>query len=270
MHLLFDSKSVQVQQQTQTGTRLNTLLGAIRSAGTALNDPWKVSYTTKARIKRDDLTGIGVLVVLTRDPNPGHGYNPPELDAIADYVHHGGNLLLMTSHPPHFTNDAPLAARFGVTLQPVFVSNLEVEGLAVDAMVMSGGCLNQSLADDLLDQVDALISHDSCGISAPAGAVSIATFPSSAVVSTGGPPAYKDFAVRLDHGSGRVIVVGNSGMVCDYGNPTPSCGLAPLGNNLLFFLNCIRFLIGVPAPAYSGACPGQPSPSPQTKSRGAR
>lgn len=260
MRLLFDSNSVQVQVQHQTHTRLNTLLGAIRSAGAALNDPWTVSYSVN-RITKKQLAGVDVLVVLTRDPEPGNAYTAHEIETIAGYVHGGGNLLLMTDHPPNPVNDAPLASRFGIKLLPVFVSNPKVRQLALNPMVMSSRCLNRSLADSLLYQVTSLVAHDSCEIDAPPAAVSIATFPRTAIASPNGrPPVNKNFAIALRRGAGNVIVVGNSGFICDYGSPKPACGLAPIGSNLLFFLGCVRYLTGVPTPAYRGLCPGEAVP----------
>jgi hypothetical protein len=53
-----------------------------------------------------------------------------------------------------------------------------------------------------------------------------------------------------------VIVIGNSGMIGDYGSPSPAPGLIPLENNLMFFLNCVGFLSGfncIPAPG-QGPC----------------
>lgn len=262
MNLLFDSNSIQVQQQTATGTRLNTLLGAISSAGTSLNDPWTVSFSTDP-INSAQLENIDVLVILTRNPEAQFAYTTAELSAINSFVNNGGGLLLMTNHTVFSTNDANLAAQFGITLQPTFVSNPTVCNAAVNPMVMSNispsACLNTALSDSLLYQTIALVAHDSCEIVPPSTFTSVATFPSTAVVN-GQPPTNSNFAITVAAGSGNVIVVGNSGMVCDNGNTVPSCGLVPFGTNLLFFLDCIRYLAGSQLPLYPGLCPGQPSP----------
>ena len=259
MNILFDSDSVQVQQQVQTKTRLNTLLGAIQSAGTSLGQPWTVTYSTDP-ITTAQLSDQNVLVVLTR--NQADPYEASELSAIYDFVLGGGGLLLMTNHWPFMESDKTLAAKFGVTLDPVFISNPTRHNVAVNSMFMSGiTSLNSALSDSILFQVETLVAHDSCGIEPPASFTPIATFPPTAVVGPDNTlPSSPYFAIAVECGKGTVIIAGNSGMVCDNGNNVPSCGLVPYGNNLMFFLNCLRFL-GQQAQPVRGFCPGCPPPS---------
>jgi hypothetical protein len=258
MKILFDSQSVQVQQQELSKTRLNTLLGAIQSAGTSLGAPWTVTLSTDP-ITPEQLADTQVLVILTR--NQSNPYTSGELSAIYDFVSSGGGLLLMSNHPPFMESDQALAIRFGVTLSPIFISNPTRQHVAVNPMFMSGiASLNSALSGDILFEVETLVSHDSCGIVPPASFTSIATFPPTAVVSSGTPPPSPFFAIAVACGSGNVIIVGNSGIVCDNGNTTPSCGLVPYGNNLMFFLNCLRFLNQQAQPV-PGFCPGCPPPS---------
>lgn len=61
------------------------------------------------------------------------------------------------------------------------------------------------------------------------------------------------FSILVPFGAGNVIVVGNSGMVGDYGSPDPAPGIVNLENNLMFFLNCVSFLAGLTGIP----CPGQ-------------
>jgi hypothetical protein len=173
-------------------------------------------------------------------------------------------MLLMSNHTSYCVQDAILAAKFGVTLQPLFISNPTIQGQAVHPMVMSFldpiPCLTTTLSSTILWEVVSLISHDSCLVVPPATFLPIATFPSTAVVAPGGaPPSSPYFAIVVPPNGtmqGTLIVTGNAGMICDNGNMVPSCGLVPYGNNLLFFLNCLRYLSGQTQPA-PGFCPGQ-------------
>ena len=68
-------------------------------------------------------------------------------------------------------------------------------------------------------------------------------------------PASPYFSILVPVGQGNVIVVGNSGMFADDGTPSPSCGLVPMQNNLLFLLRCLGCLNGMRTPPVPGKCP---------------
>src|SRR5450631_2431014 len=122
INLLFDSWSTQVLFQRAplcypsgvkpgnkspnnapvvTGMRLNTLFGAIKSAGQSgstwqPDQPWNVSFATPP-INAAQLSGIQVYVSLTRFQNEPFAYTSGELKAIQKWVEGGGNVLLMTN-----------------------------------------------------------------------------------------------------------------------------------------------------------------------------
>lgn len=259
MKILLDGNSIQVQHQKQTSTRLNTLLGAIASAGASTRTTWTVQIASP--ITTQSLSGVDVYVDLTR--NTANPFQQSEIDAITTFVNGGGNAMIFSNHPGFTAGDVPLAAAFGVTLQSDFVSNPTVGGQTVHPMRMTFDpppCLTTSLAGSILFEVSSLVSHDSCVIVPPSNFLPIAVFPPTAVVSpSGSAPSSPYFAIVVTPTStmkGQVIVTGNSGFVCDNGNESPSCGLAPYGNNLLFFLNCLRYLTAQTQPA-PGFCPGQ-------------
>lgn len=239
MNILFDAAAVQVEQQQETSTRLNTILGAIKSAGASTNQPWDVTITTP--ITTDALSGIDVFVSLTRDPSVP--YAQSELTAITGYVNGGGAMLLMSNHTTFCTQDAILAANFGVTLQPLFISNPTIGGQAVHPMVMSFldpiPCLTTTLSSSILWEVVSLISHDSCLVVPPATFLPIATFPSTAVdFFNGAPPSSPYFAIVVppnDTMQGTLIVTGNAGMICDNGNEVPSCAWSPTATTCCSF-----------------------------------
>jgi hypothetical protein len=276
LNILFDSWSSQVLFQrkpsnyppgvdhpTVTKQRLNTILGAMKSYGLGTMKEWQVSFTN-ARVTKGKLQGVDVYVSLTREINlpgpPRHGtgfsYKDSELTALENFVTQGGGILLMTDHghgpsaktPDYTANDAALASLFGVTLQNLFVTKEELN--LPGYMVME---MNTNLPGDLsylVNQVAAISSHDSCIMLPPADFTPLAMFPQGATaydVTKGSTvPLPNDyFSILVPFGAGKVIVVGNSGMVGDYGSPNPAPGIIQLENNLQFFLNCVSFLGGL-------------------------
>jgi len=278
MRILIDSLGSQVQVQLQ-GTpphrRLNTLYGAMHSAGASLTkqwnseDPdvhhpeWEVCFSC-GPITAAQLQGYDVFFVMTHHPvshtpNPAFKWSDAELDAISSFVAQGGGLLLMSNHVPYPLYDIALAERFGIVLHNVFIT----QG---GYMTMSGDLLNtEDFSATYLFAVDGLAAHDSCGISfAPpspefGGGTWIAKFPPGAVdTSTGkAPPPDWYYSVLVPWQKGNVVVIGNSGTVGDSGGtPSPSCGMVTYASNLMFVLNCLRLLGGQPQAPSLGYCPG--------------
>jgi hypothetical protein len=267
-NLLFDSWSSQVLFQRAppcypahvsqgdgapevTGMRLNTLLGAIKSAGQAgstwtPNQPWEVSFTVPP-ITAAQLHGVDVYVSLTRYRGTGFAYTNDELKAIRSFVEGGGNVLLMTNHgapqgnpdDDWTANDAALASLFGVKLENYFVKG---PSLVID------------VRDPLKGNAPTITAHDSC-IIVPQKGVSVTTiaeFPagwkawSQAKGSIDPPTKYFALLTRYDaKGAGQLLLIGNSGWLADEGAPKPAQGLAPHQSNLQFALNCIGYLAGL-------------------------
>jgi hypothetical protein len=287
INILFDSWSTQVMVQQlpstvnfpasftpspdyNTGLRLNTILGAMQSFGfgkippTSSNRAWKVSYTTPP-ITPDQLAGADVYVSLTRMQGDDFAYTTDELTHLSNFVSNDGKgILLMTNHGPlpdapndnYTKNDAALAkVFFNIQLQPYYVT-------LNNDMVMDVNNQDSAL-QYIANQVTAIVAHDSCVIVPPnAPFNSIAKFPigAQAYNSVTGkwttPPASPHFSIMVPYGAGKVIVVGNSGMIGDYGSPYPAAGIIPLENNLMFFLNCVGYLAGfncIPQPG-QGPC----------------
>ena len=292
INILFDSWSSQVMFQRKpfryprgvshprvTRRRLNTILGAMQSYGLSTGMEWNVSFTN-SRITQRSLAGVDVYVSLTRfinEPSPppmgtGFSYKDFELRALEDFVMQGGGILLMSDHGatdkvPNWTeNDAALASVFGVTLMNIFVTD-QPDPNCNAYMVMEMNpdlrgdkriCHDEQSISYLANQVARISSHDSCIILPPPDFTPLAMFPEGA---TAFDIAVKDhiplpspyFSILVPFGTGNVIVVGNSGMVGDYGSPDPAPGIVNLENNLMFFLNCVSFLAGLTGIP----CPGQ-------------
>jgi len=242
------------------------------------------------------LANQDICISLTRQPGTNYQYAPSELDALEKFVKvHGNSILLHANHGPltnypnptiddYTTNNIPLALRFGVNLRPYYVSKRGVMTMTVNTN--SGSSENNEMAF-ISNQAQTIAAHDSCIIVPPTNYVSIAKFPVDATVAwysgtnTPLPPtaltnapsdvsAYTDFAILVHAGKGSVIVVGNSGMIADYGSPWPAPGLIPYHGNLMFFLNCVSYLTGdryIPppgqGPGYTGATSNPTAMAPQ-------
>lgn len=273
MNILFDSWSSQVlYQQTPptyppkakypkpTGRRLNTILGAMKSYGLSTGENWEISFTDPP-ITEAQLKGIDVYVSLTRAIGDGYEYQKTELDSLQSFVNNGGAILLMTDHgklsqevPNKTVNDKELASMFAIRLENYFVttSNYMVMDLSVD------------LPPEIMylaNQAPTISAHDSCIIDPPEGSIPLVCFPPNAtaydfLTKEAIPPPTPYFAILSTYGQGKIIVVGNSGLVGDYGSPCPAPGLITMEHNLMFFLNCVGFLGGltcIPQPG-QGPC----------------
>jgi hypothetical protein len=277
INILFDSWSTQVMVQQlpgtvyfpptftpgpeyNTGLRLNTLLGAMQSFGfgsttpTPSNRAWNISYTyTNPPITAPQLAGQDVYVSFTRMQGTEFAYQPSELALLQDFVNNQGkSILLITNHGPlpssptdnYTQNDSLLAAMFFINLLPRYVT-------LNNYMVMDLNNQDPALLY-LNNEVNAIVAHDSCIIQPQTNIpfTSIAKFPLGAQSYDGStntwknPPETPYFSILVPSGLGKVIIVGNSGMMGDYGSPYPAPGLIPLENNLMFLLNCIGFLAG--------------------------
>jgi hypothetical protein len=242
-----------------TGVRLNTLLGAMKSFGfasppTSSNRAWNISYTyTNPPITAPQLTGQDVYVSFTRMQGTDFAYKTEELNLLQDFVNNQGkSILLMTNHGPlpsaptdnYTQNDSALAAMFYITLLARYVT-------LNSYMVMDVNNQDPTL-QYIANQVTAIVAHDSCIIQPQPNIpfTSIAKFPIGAQSYDGStnqwknPPETPYFSILVPSGLGKVIIVGNSGMIGDYGSPYPADGIIPLENNLMFFLNCVGFLAG--------------------------
>jgi hypothetical protein len=241
MNILFDSLGSQPQIQSITLTRLNTLRGAMASYGYSIGRQWSVAFSDWQQPLQKQLDGVDVLVILTRHFASYPGLPPDEdLDAIQAWVEQGNGLVHISNHGPILPNnhtdwttyDAPLAARFGVTIVPA--------GFTGD------GDLVMTPAESPVSQnVSTIVAHNSCGIQAKDG-VTIAALPAGVVDRSGHDynPADYVYATTVEKGFGSVIVAGNSGIAGDLGNDQPAQGTITLGNNLQFLLNCIAFVGG--------------------------
>lgn len=284
MHILFDSLSSQVQVHRRLNIRMNTLLGAIQSEGWTYSfsrDPITEGQLHGCDVLAI-LTRIHVSFADATDPNPSPPLDytveipTGEIPSIQTFVNKGGGLLLISNHGPdnldknghigdpmgHLgdtQHDKDLAKAFGVVINPAHFTvpkaSVEPNGLQDTLMSITGDSLNSEPSNSVLFQVKEIAVHNSCGIQGEKSIpwTSIAKIPKDAIDHSGygflsNDPTKNEqqhYAIRLDYGSGKVIVAGNSGLAGDDGCTIPAPGTILYGNNLLFLLNCFKHLAGM-------------------------
>jgi hypothetical protein len=287
VNLLFDSWSVQVldnraasayppgftpgSNMTQNGRRLAVILGALNSFGQTTNVDFNISYTNPTNSSNPTITpallgGTDIYISLTRNTLSGFVYQESELAALQAFVNSGGSILLHTNHGPmsptnddYTVNDSALAGMFGVMLEPYFVTLDEYMVMDVKKTIPY-----------IYNKAPTIVSHDSCVISVITPTVeflSLAVFPARATaynVITGKTTLLSSeklsdqFAICVPYGAGKVIIVGNSGCLADYGSIGQSTGLISMESNLMFFLNCVSYLAGYDQIPVSGDGPDGP------------
>ncbi len=260
MKILFDSKSSQVEVQIETHARLTELYAAITARG------WTFERTnvSGAPLTLAQLNQFNVLCILTRlhqtapdttNPFPdgtNFQFDPTEVSAIEQFVHQGGGLLLISNHGPfpdkprddQTVNDKTLAAAFGFTIAPATFQS------SSGPLVMSGASLSPDpRVAPILSGVTSIEVHNCCSITPAVGTVILAApiaFLPSGVTNVSPinheSPSGKAYAWALNHGAGRVIIAGNSGLAGDTGSPFPAAGLIDAASNKQFLLNCLAWI----------------------------
>jgi hypothetical protein len=260
--ILFDSQTSQVEQQALTGTRLNTLFGALTSVFgvEGIGDAWPggaqnplaftpVATGTYQPVTRADLDEAVVLASLTRwnfDTQRNAAYTDQELTDIVGWVSGGGGLLLMSNHTYWAQHDQALAESLGFHLH--HDQMISVPG---GMMEMSGGDFYPSGpagVGQVFSGVTEVVAHDGCGISFDVPIASgIQYAPLIGFPAAASAPSGQYFAACAQYNAGKVVVVANSGFPADVGNGYPAAGMAPYASNLLFVLNAFSWLAGIPA-----------------------
>ena len=225
------------------------------------------------------LDGIEVLVIANAGPvDGGSPFTDSEIEAVEAWVRGGGRLLLIADHAPFGTAAEALAARFGVRMGKGYAfampndvdltTNLTyppeafgdhpiIAGRSADERVASVTAFTgQSLqgppgAVTLLPMtVGAREARDLPTLQALAGRLDggAATEAALTELST---PALPAQGLAFDHGQGRVVVLGEAGMlsaqVVRYpdGRPDQRFGMNMAPGNAQFGLNIMHWLTGL-------------------------
>jgi hypothetical protein len=213
---------------------------------------------------------VGTAVNQTNVNDPPSAFTDAECDAVRDWVRAGGSLLLIADHAPFGGTAAALAARFGVEMGKGYAwVPGGSDGRPTTTIDFSAE--NGRLAPHPITRgVSRVVTFTGQSLGVPSGAAALLTFAAPAFESSGAAvsadlSAYQQGkpttarsiggraqGVALEHGKGRVVVMGEAAMFSaqvirstdPQGNVNVSrMGLNVPGNdNQRFLLNILRWL----------------------------
>ena len=238
-----DSGPVVLYDEGHRNTHLTTT-GYKPLADLIRNDGY-VLRTTTAPFTAEALRGVGVLVlVLPLGSNPTNdsaAYSQKEAVAIAEWVGSGGSLLLVTDHWPFGLAARSLASRFAVELSGGFVEDRTYHDPERGESHLVFTTENGLLGDHAItrgrgeaERVRRVLTFTGGSMKGPDGATFFLELSDSATVRPPGPAraerdggnervlmSYGDpqpagghaQGVALEFGRGRVVVLGEAGML---------------------------------------------------------
>ena len=211
------------------GLRLETFLSIVEKETGIKPVP---SEGKVGELQTSILREFDTLVILTRM----FFLSPEELEDIKDFVKDGGNLLLMSNHPPFSEFDNPLSEVFGFSFQsPTYPWHRGFYGLT---NIISPSKNTHEIMRGLQSGV---FINNSCRIEleSKSGIDILATFPDE-------PEPSNIFAIAIDkpYGveSGRIVAVADSGFIGEDSTKNPGPGQMGKGNNKKFISNIFSWL----------------------------
>jgi len=165
------------------------------------------------------------LVPLRKGQREAPAFTSAEVEAVRQWVSSGGSLLRVADHYPFGPSASSLAAAFGVTMHGGFAEVPAQYRAKEDA-----GAIEFSRGNGLLsalpitngrsasERVDRVLSFTGQSLDAPNG-MELLKLPSSAVEYVPPPPNFEKQpagriqATILEYGEGRVVVIGEAGML---------------------------------------------------------
>lgn len=229
---------------------------------------------------REGLTGVVVLVIANADFSRGGAragavFTREEIAVVRDWVKDGGALLLIADHAPFGAAAAELAAAFGVEMGGGWVFDRGSTERAISTQliyVRAAGSLGDhpiTRGRDASEAVRVVRAFTGQSLSLPAGAVNLmpmsptareapdaaALQAAAAAAAAGRPfaaaPAGPSQGLAMEYGRGRVVVLGEAGMLSAQVVRTPGgSGEQRFGMNVegldnrQFALNVLRWLSG--------------------------
>lgn len=200
---------------------------------------------------KPQLFGIN-LPVSTDKRRSDPAFTEAEVEVVRSWVEEGGSLLLIADHAPFGEAAAALGSAMGVTMNKGFV---EVPGEISDPLLFSAqnGRLGQHpiIAGDRPETaVSRVMTYTGQSLDGPPGAAVLLGLPETAmeaVPSGDGQlierPAGRAQGVAFDFGRGRVVVLGEGGMVTAQVSRRVAYGInSPDNDNRIFVLNVMKWL----------------------------
>jgi hypothetical protein len=240
------------------------------------NDGYRVA-ANKEKFSSPTLSAYDILVIAnalgTNDSNDSSAFTPQECDAVHDWVHAGGALLLITDHFPTGAAAALLAKRFGVEMsQGMAFDSLHCDRNSGDDTQLEFTRANGLLATHAItagrneaERINRLVTFTGQSLQAPDGVAAIMKLSDAAVdrpavvrveksggdtrviINYGTPvsAAGRAQAVAPEYGHGRVVVLGEAAMLTAQldGSTKKPFGMNVAGiDNRQFALNIMHWL----------------------------
>jgi hypothetical protein len=240
------------------------------------NDGYRVT-PNKEKFSSPVLSEYDILVIAnalgTNDSNDSSAFTPQECDAVHDWVHSGGALLLITDHFPTGAAAARLAKRFGVEMsQGMAFDSLHCDRSAGDDTQLEFTRANGLLTTHAIttgrnetERINRIVTFTGQSLQAPDDGVTLMKLSATAVdrsafarveksggdtrviIDYGAPvsAACRAQAVALEYGQGRVVVLGEAAMLTAQldGRTKKPFGMNVAGiDNRQFALNTMHWL----------------------------
>jgi len=210
----------------------------------ARSDGYELRVTAEPFSARS-LAGAAILMVVlprgSNDANDAPAFSQGETAAVEQWVREGGSLLLVTDHWPYGPAAAPLARRFGVETGNGLVEDPShhdaPRGQSHLIFSADNGLLREHpivRGRNAAERIERVLTFTGQSLAGPPEAVLFLELSADAVErppspprveSTGGdvrvfmeygeprPAAGRAQGLALDHGAGRVVVLGEAGML---------------------------------------------------------
>lgn len=190
------------------------------------NDGYVVT-SNKEKFQPGVLAGCDVLVIVNAAGPRGQRANPAftdeECDIVRDWVRAGGALLFIADHAPLGAAAEILARRFGVDMSKAFTDDPSSADKELGDILFSRE--NKLLANhpitrgrNAIERVNRVVTFTGQSLKGARDSVSLLTLPDSAVDTlppskTTTPAAGRAQGIAMSFGKGRVIVLGEAGML---------------------------------------------------------
>jgi hypothetical protein len=201
--------------------------------------------------------------------NPPAAFTAAECDAVRDWVHGGGSLLLIADHSPFGATAATMAARFGVEMGKGYVWTVEGNN-PEPTTTIAYSRKNNVLGDHAITRgLTRVVAFTGQSLSVPAGATTLlklgTSYESSGANAQSDVAAFREGkpttarvvtnraqAIAFEYGKGRVVMTGEAAMfsaqVIRFTDPQGRTTESKMGmnvpgnNNQQFLVNILRWL----------------------------
>ena len=231
------------------------------------NDGYRVVRNRQPFVKAR-LSGFKILVIadaLGAEEDDDEGadktaFTDEEIEAVADWVKDGGDLLLIADHAPFGGAAAALSQRFGVEMSKGYTFDPQ-NSIAGSPTQLIFSRENKLLANHPIaegrnenERIKLVRSFTGQSLKGPEGSVEIlkladtATDKPTYTAETSTPAAGRAQAIALKFGKGRVVVQGEAGMLSAQisGPDKRTLGMNVPGNdNKQYTLNLMHWLSGI-------------------------